>query len=164
MKRHFPSPAPPVAAAPYVGGVEWEATNYLSSHLDILNGIIASLPSKEERNKLREELKVSGWEKVLGGTLRLCKEKFYGGVHEGLRCWVGAAVEDGCDAKDVRYGPKDESPRKMKSSPVKNNGGVPKLEAPRIETPRLEIPRLELGGDVGAGRKKSQDDGGWLEC
>ena len=33
---YFPTDRPPVAAAPYVGGVEWEATNYLASHLDLL--------------------------------------------------------------------------------------------------------------------------------
>jgi len=45
------------------GGVEWDATNYLASHLDMLNGILACLPTREERNALREELLVSGWEK-----------------------------------------------------------------------------------------------------
>ncbi|RDW94461.1 GTPase binding protein Rid1 [Coleophoma crateriformis] len=129
MIDHFPQELPPVPAAPYVGGVEWDATNYLASHLEILNSILVSLPSYQERNKLREELRVSGWEKCMGATLRLCKEKFYGGVHAGLRCWVAAAKEDGWDTRDVRCGPVAESRSPVKkaasSSPAKN-----KLEEP----------------------------------
>lgn len=146
---YFPRERPPVPAAPYVGGVEWEATNYLASHLDVLNGIIASLPSSHERNSLRQELKVSGFEKCLGGSLRTCKEKFYGAVHAGLTTWIGAAREDGWDVSSVREGPKrDEA---VKASPKKKRAGSDE------EPPRLEIPQLDL--DVG---RKDVDDGGWL--
>lgn len=127
MFKHFPQELPPVPAAPYVGGVEWDATNYLASHLDLVNGILACLPTKEERNTLREQLLISGWEKCMGSTLRLCKEKFYGGVHAGLRCWVAAAAEDGWDTRDVRCGPSVES-RSPKKSPKK----WPVEEVPKI--------------------------------
>jgi hypothetical protein len=60
-----------------------------------MNALIASLPTGDERNQLRQELKVSGFEKCMGGSLRTCKEKFYGAVHDGLRTWVSAATEDG---------------------------------------------------------------------
>ncbi|KAL8825746.1 MAG: hypothetical protein Q9170_007677, partial [Blastenia crenularia] len=75
---HFPLPRPPVPAAPYIGGVEWDATNYLATHLDLLNGLIACLPTREERNTFRQELKDSGFERCMGGSLRTCKEKWYG--------------------------------------------------------------------------------------
>ena len=149
MVKHFPQEQPPVPAAPYVGGVEWDATNYLASHLDIINGIIASLPTKEDRNNLREEMLVSGWEKCFGGTLRTCKEKFYGGVHAGLRCWVAAAVEDGWDTKDVRCGPCIESRNSPKKSPKK---AVPVENAPKIEM------KLDFGNGAAAGRKAVNDD------
>jgi len=56
MARHFPQERPPVPAAPYVGGVEWDATNYLSSHLDLLNAILACTPGgRGARNALREQ-------------------------------------------------------------------------------------------------------------
>ncbi|KAL9093143.1 MAG: hypothetical protein Q9159_000502 [Coniocarpon cinnabarinum] len=126
--KHFPKERPPVPAAPYVGGVEWEATNYLALHLDLMNGLIASLPTLSERNKLREELRFSGFERIMGGTLRLCKEKFYGAVHAGLRTWVDAAVEDGWDTIDVRQGP---PPSPQKSAPPSPN----KKDAP----PRLDF-------------------------
>ncbi|KPI43641.1 GTPase-binding protein rid1 [Cyphellophora attinorum] len=95
-EAHFPAPRPPHPAAPYVGGVEWDATQYLANHLDLMNGLIASVTSVEGRNELRDALKQSGFEKVMGGSLRTCKEKFYGGVHDGLKVWVRAAKVDQC--------------------------------------------------------------------
>ncbi|TVY83250.1 GTPase-binding protein rid1, partial [Lachnellula suecica] len=141
MSRHFPQERPPVPAAPYVGGVEWDATNYLASHLDLINGILASLPIQAERNSLREQMRVSGWEKCMGCTLRLCKEKFYGAVHDGLRCWVAAAAEDGWDTRDVRCGPSQEL-----KSPVRK--GNPKKAVPGQEPPKIEM-KLSFGNGHG---------------
>ncbi len=147
MTRHFPQERPPVPAAPYVGGVEWDATNYLASHLDLMNAILACTgPTPAERNALRAAMRISGWERCLGGSLRLCKEKFYGAVHDGLRTWVAAAAEDGWDVRDVRYGPPPES---RSASPAKRSaaggGGGKKLE----EAPRIEMPKLDFA--VGGG-------------
>lgn len=154
MARHFPQQRPPVPAAPYVGGVEWEATNYLASHLDLLNAILACTgPTAAERNELRAALRISGWERCLGGSLRLCKEKFYGAVHDGLRTWVAAAHEDGWDVRDVRYGPPPETNGKAKSrssSPVKKGGGNKKGGQDAAAPPRIEIPKLDFGG-IGGG-------------
>lgn len=138
---HFPAVRAPVAAAPYVGGVEWEATTYLATHLDLLNGLIAFLPSIDERNLLRMELRDSGFEKVMGGMLRTCKEKFYGGVHAGLGTWVGAAREDGWACNEVREGPQREDVKvKVKGSPKKKD------LVPKLEVPNLESGELKLGG------------------
>jgi hypothetical protein len=139
MLKHFPQELPPVPAAPYVGGVEWDATNYIASHLDLINGILCSLETKSQRNTLREQLRVSGWEKCMGSTLRLCKEKFYGGVHAGLRSWVAAAVEDDWDVRDVRCGPPTEPKSPTKKSPAKK-----KAE----EAPKLEMPKLDFGRET----------------
>ncbi|KAI9725948.1 MAG: hypothetical protein M1828_002276 [Chrysothrix sp. TS-e1954] len=128
--RHFPRPRPAVPSAPHVGGPEFDATNYLAAHLDLLNGLLASLPTAALRNKTRDELRDSGFEKVMGGSLRTCKEKFYGCVHDGLSTWVGAAREDGWDAETVQRGPV--------RSPIKSSVGA---GAP----PKLELPVLALG-------------------
>ncbi|KAK4134847.1 hypothetical protein BT67DRAFT_401397 [Trichocladium antarcticum] len=151
MTRHFPQERPPVPAAPYVGGVEWDATNYLASHLDLLNAILSCMgPTPAERNALRAAMRISGWERCMGGSLRLCKEKFYGAVHDGLRTWVAAAAEDGWDVRDVRYGPPPESrsasPTKRGAGAAGGGGGGGKKpdEAPRIEMPKLDF-------DVGGG-------------
>lgn len=138
MFRNFPQERPPVPAAPYVGGVEWDATNYLASHLDLMNAVIACTPTSAERNNLRAEFRISGWEKCLGGSLRLCKEKFYGSVHVALRTWVAAASEDGWDVRPVRFGPAPES-----RSPRKAGAQKPTSE----EAPKLDIPRLDFGLD-----------------
>jgi hypothetical protein len=144
-QAHYPALRPPHPAAPYVGGVEWEATQYLATHLDLLNGIIASLSTTDDRNKLREEMRQSGWEKVMGGSLRTCKEKFYGGVHDGLKCWVSAAKADGWPVEDVRAGPPREqvSPKK---SPKKKAGAAPMIA-------------MDVGAGVGALPKM---DEGWI--
>ncbi|KAK2590255.1 hypothetical protein QQS21_012071 [Conoideocrella luteorostrata] len=139
MLCNFPQERPPVPAAPYVGGVEWDATNYLASHLDLMNAIIACTPTSAERNQLRSEFRISGWERCLGGSLRICKEKFYGSVHIALRTWVAAAAQDGWDVKDVRFGPAPE----MKSPKKTGGGGKPKIEP----APKLDFPELNRGPD-----------------
>ncbi|KAI0450782.1 armadillo-type protein [Xylaria acuta] len=132
MRTHFPQERPPVPAAPYVGGVEWDATNYLASHLDLLNAILACTPTAEERNTLRNLFHISGWERCMGGSLRLCKEKFYPGVHDALRTWVAAAAEDGWDVRNVRYGPPPEPKSPTKNRPKKDDQPAPKIEMPNI--------------------------------
>ncbi|KAI8950275.1 armadillo-type protein [Xylaria longipes] len=132
MRTHFPQERPPVPAAPYVGGVEWDATNYLASHLDLLNAILACTPTAEERNTLRNFFNISGWERCMGGSLRLCKEKFYPGVHDTLRTWVAAAAEDGWDVRNVRYGPPPEPKSPTKNKPKKDDQPAPRIEMPNI--------------------------------
>lgn len=141
MTRHFPQERPPVPAAPYVGGVEWDATNYLASHLDLMNAIIACTPTAVDRNHLREQLRISGFERCMGGSLRLCKEKFYPCVHDALRTWVAAAAEDGWDVRDVRFGPPPES---RSCSPKKNVAARKKVEEP----PKLDMLKLDFGLDA----------------
>ncbi len=148
MIEHFPQELPPVPAAPYVGGVEWDATNYLASHLEVLNGIMACLPTQDQRNDLREQMRVSGWERLMGSTLRLCKEKFYGGVHAGLRCWVAAAADDGWNTSDVRCGPAEEPKSPVKKSPKKA----------AVE----QAPKIEMKLDFGKPAETSMGDDIWL--
>ncbi|KAF2231222.1 hypothetical protein EV356DRAFT_579333 [Viridothelium virens] len=164
MSKHFPKARAPVPAAPYIGGVEWDATNYIAAHLDLMNGLIASLPTVQDRNELRSELRASGFEKCMGLSLRTCKEKFYGAVHDCLRTWITAAAEDGWAIEDVRFGPKKEdvspkkSPAKSRGSPLKKDQGLDALKLD-VGTPKLE---LGLGLD-GAGVHNLADDGlGWL--
>ena len=173
-EAHFPAPRRPVPAAPHVGGVEWDATNYLTTHLDLLNGLIACVsplqteddsasdssvidltraaPASPEqphaaraaRNALRRELRDSGFERVLGGALRTCKEKFYAALHAGLRTWVAAAEADGWDARMVREGPDavDEAEGRSRSaSPRKAKAGAE--PAPRLNVPGLDIGRAD---------------------
>lgn len=158
--RHFPGSRPPVPAAPYIGGVEWDATTYLTAHLDLLNGLIASLSSTFARNELRAELQASGFEKVLGAVLRTCKEKFYSGVHDGLRAWVAAAAEDGWETSFVREGPTEDEVKDQavkaspKKSPKKKKDLPPQIEAPKLLELDLKLEKTNS--------KALEDDDGWL--
>lgn len=161
---HFPAERPPVPAAPYVGGVEWEATNYLSNHLDLLNACIASLETKEERNNLRLDLGNSGWEKALGGSLRTCKDKLHIALHEGLKTWVAAAAADDWEVADVRFGPRFE-PRlerlyHKESSDTEERRERRKRKAlkQQQEELKVELPRLSFD----QGSKREAETGGWL--
>jgi hypothetical protein len=159
-KTHFPGPRAIVPAAPYVGGVEWDATNYIATHLDLLSGLIASLPTREARNTLRQEFKVSGFEKLMG-QLRACNPKYYGAVHDSVKVWIAAALEDGWDVKTVRMGSSDGKPLSpIKSSPKKKIEDAPKIEAPKMDL-GLDLKfdmkfEKEIGGPV----KKFDDD--WI--
>ncbi|KAI0204600.1 armadillo-type protein [Astrocystis sublimbata] len=156
MQTHFPQERPPVPAAPYVGGVEWDATNYMASHLDLLNAIVACTPTAEERNALRSLFQISGWERCMGGSLRLCKEKFYPGVHDALRTWVAAAADDGWDVRNVRYGPPPEPKSPTKNRPRKEEQPAPKIEMPNISFGFDDLHNAASGPVV----VKSSDD--WL--
>ncbi|OJJ49049.1 hypothetical protein ASPZODRAFT_129428 [Penicilliopsis zonata CBS 506.65] len=161
QQRHFPAIRPPVPAAPYVGGVEWDATNYLASHLDLMNGLLASLPGMNERNQLRTELRASGFEKVMGGSLRTCKEKFYSAIHDCLRTWIAAAIEDGWPYTMVREGPpRPGEPGSPTKSPLKAVGVSPK-KGLIDERP----PKLELALDLPVNNQSSHTEenfGNWL--
>lgn len=111
-----------------------------------MNGLIASLSTAVERNKLRDELRASGFERLMGGRLRLCREKYYGVIHDGIRTWLAAAMEDGWKTADVSYGPvKPES------------AGVVGTEN---MAPKLELPKLDL--NVNAGNLNGNADDGWI--
>lgn len=156
LAQHFPTPPPPHPAAPYVGGVEWEATLYLAAHLELLNGLIASLPTTSDRNQLRRELRDSGFEKAMGGTMRTAKEKFYGHLHAGLRCWVAAAKADGWDVLDVREGPPKE---------VVTRSSSPKKKAPVEAPPKIDLDLKIACADIMGGKevkRENEGDGGWL--
>ncbi|KZM24263.1 actin cytoskeleton organization [Ascochyta rabiei] len=157
-KIHFPGPRAIVPAAPYVGGVEWDATNYVATHIDLLNGLLASLPTRQARNGLREELRISGFEKLMG-HLRACNPKYYGAVHDSIKVWVGAALEDDWDVKAVRMGSGDKN---GSSSPVKMSPKKKAEPAPQIDVPKLDLGlafdrEIDIGGPVG-GRK----DDAWI--
>ncbi|CAK1364776.1 unnamed protein product [Cercospora beticola] len=168
-QRHFPGSRPPVPAAPYIGGVEWDATTYITAHLDLLNAIVASIPNQHSRNALREELQQSGFEKLMGTVLRTCKEKFYSGVHDGLKAWVAAAHEDGWETRFVREGPSEEEIVEQAMKAQKSPKKSPKKKAdlpPQLDNALpLEPPKLDLGLDLSLTKtngKIDDDDDGWL--
>ena len=69
----------------------------------------------------------------MGASLRTCKEKFYGSVHEALSVWCGAALEDGWPDKDVRQGPPREEVIKSPQKKSKKKDQAPKLDMPKLD-------------------------------
>ncbi|CAO2655938.1 Nn.00g047410.m01.CDS01 [Neocucurbitaria sp. VM-36] len=160
-KTHFPGQRAIVPAAPYVGGVEWDATNYLATHIDLLNGLIASLPTQQQRNTLRQELKVSGFERLMG-HLRACNPKYYGAVHDSVKVWIGAALEDDWDVRTVRMGAGDG---KGSVSPVKQSPKKKAEKAPQIGVPKMDLDLgLGLGFDreIAIGGLSDKKDDDWI--
>lgn len=155
-KTHFPGQRAIVPAAPYVGGVEWDATNYLATHVDLLNGLIASLPTREARNTLRQECKVSGFEKLMG-HLRACNPKYYGAVHDSIKVWIGAALEDDWDVKPVRMGPGEG--KSAVSSPVKMSPQKKAEKPPQIQAPKFDL-ELAFDKEIRIGAAHKDDD--WI--
>lgn len=163
--NYFPAERPPVPAAPYVGGVEWEATNYLANHMDLLNGCVASLETREERNNLRLDLRNSGWEKLMGGSLRTCKERLHTALHEGLKTWVAAAVADEWEISDVRFGPRIEPHSRGAEKEAKKERRRKKEQQREQEELKLQLPKLDFvnGGVAASGKSRNDNtDGGWL--
>ena len=122
-----------------------------------MNGLIASLPTAEERNTLRTELRASGFEKVMGRSLRTCKEKLYPAIHEGLKLWVAAATEDGWDYNFVREGPPRDGQDSTSCSPVKSGGSPKKRPGGVSDAP----PRLDLKVDA-SHRPCTDYTSGWI--
>jgi hypothetical protein len=149
-EMHFPKPRAPVPAAPYVGGVEWDATNYISAHLDLLNALVAALPTPAERAVVRRELRLSGFERLMGASLRLCKEKFYGAVHDGLRTWVAAAVHDAWPVDDVRLGP-SAAGASSSAAPTPRASPVKKQQQQQQQKRNNENRKIGPGAGAGAG-------------
>ncbi|EER23560.1 hypothetical protein CPC735_049300 [Coccidioides posadasii C735 delta SOWgp] len=165
IQRYFPPPHTPVPAAPYIGGVEWDATNYLATHLDLINGLLASLPTIEERNELRTHLRASGLEKVMGRSLRTCKEKLYPAVHEALKVWVSAAADDEWDYKFVREGPPRDAPPSTPRSPIKGCGSPKKLGIVGDAPPKIDF-HVGISGNSNARNEQNRSQGlgndGWI--
>lgn len=153
-KTHFPGQRAIVPAAPYVGGVEWDATNYLATHIDLLNGLIAALPTREARNTFRHECQISGFEKLMG-HLRACNPKYYGAVHDSIKVWIGAALEDDWDVKPVRMGPGEG--KSTTTSPVKMSPKKKAEKPPQIQAPKLDF-GLGFDKEINVGGGNKDDD------
>jgi len=144
-KRHFPQAHAPMPAAPHTGSVECDATRYIAGHLDLMNALIALLPTREERNVLRNELKLSGFERTMGSRLRLCRDKYYGVIHESISSYIAAAAEDGFSTANVSHGPPQQE-----IAGTSTNGG-------QNEAAKFELPALDLGVDRGR-----NEDNAWI--
>jgi hypothetical protein len=83
--------------------VEWCATEYLSVHLSLVNGLLSAL-DKKGRMQLRRDLRNCGFEGVCGGKLRKSSREYYPGLHTELQRWCWMGHVDGWSVFDVARG------------------------------------------------------------
>jgi hypothetical protein len=101
----FPLSAKITAQVPsgFKGGVEWHATEYLTSHVALINTILGGLRGRD-RAIVRRDMRNCGFESVMGGKLRKSSSEYYPGLHKELQrwCWMGHC--DGYSVFDVARG------------------------------------------------------------
>lgn len=87
----------------FKGGVEWNATEYLTQHLALLNTILETLEIRQ-RMVVRRDMRNCGFESVLGGKLRKASREYYPGLHGELQRWCWEGHRDGWKVFDVARG------------------------------------------------------------
>jgi len=102
----FPHTAKITAAVPsgFKGGVEWYATEYLTLHISLVNGILERLAGREERRIVRRDMRNCGFEVVMGVKLRKASREYYPGLHAELQRWCWEGHKDGWSVFDVARG------------------------------------------------------------
>ena len=93
----------PIVPSGYIGGVEWEAVEYLCAHLSLCNLWLRRLPNTERR-QLRKDLKASHFEHVCGQYLRKASTEYFTYLHEELMIWVAHASADKWSIERVASG------------------------------------------------------------
>jgi hypothetical protein len=98
----FPLSARVTASVPsgFKGGVEWYATEYLTTHLSLINAILGCLHASS-RYDVRRDMRNCGFEGVLGGKLRKASKEYYPGLHGELQQWCWLGELDGWDVASV---------------------------------------------------------------
>ncbi|KAK6362982.1 hypothetical protein TWF730_000430 [Orbilia blumenaviensis] len=149
---HFPTPRAFMAIdGGSVNSIEMNVANYASLHIEIMNAILAYLPSRAERNGFRMAVSISGMEKIMGQVLRCAGKGHHyeqlANIHSALTDWVTAARADGWESwEHVRTGrfPAD-SQDKVKA--------MRKIEA--MYGPQYELPDMGLEDTVAQRRRMS---------
>jgi len=75
--------------------VEWFAAEYLTAHISLVNVLLEGLAEREDREKLRCELRSCGFEDLLGAKVRKASREYYPGLHVELQRWCWRGHVDG---------------------------------------------------------------------
>ncbi|KAF3083362.1 hypothetical protein TWF594_006867 [Orbilia oligospora] len=149
---HFPTPRAFMAIdGGSVNSIEMNVSNYAALHVEIMNAIIAYLPTRAERNGFRMAVSMSGMEKIMGQVLRCAGKGHHyeqlANIHSALTDWVTAARADGWESwEHVRTGRfPAESQDKVKA--------MRKIEA--MYGPQYELPDMGLEDTVAQKKRMS---------
>ncbi|EPS40780.1 hypothetical protein H072_5309 [Dactylellina haptotyla CBS 200.50] len=138
---YFPTPRAFLALdGGSVNSIEMNVANYAALHLEIMNAIIAYLPTRKERCQFRETVQISGMEKTMGQILRCAgKGQHYehlATLHSSLSDWVTAAkADDWASWEHVRTGRFPEE----KKDKVKAMRKIEAMYGPQYELPDVGI-------------------------
>ena len=93
--------------------MEWCATEYLTAHLAVLNALLAGVGERDERVRIRRDLRNCGFEGIMGRKLRKASREYYPGLHGELQRWCWDGHRDGWRVLDVArgFGEVEEKPR-----------------------------------------------------
>ncbi|KAK6536207.1 hypothetical protein TWF281_000450 [Arthrobotrys megalospora] len=149
---HFPTPRAFMAIdGGSVNSIEMNVANYAALHVEIMNAVIAYLPTRAERNNFRMGVAMSGMEKIMGQVLRCAGKGHHyeqlANIHSALTDWVTAARADGWESwEHVRTGRfPAESKDKVKA--------MRKIEA--MYGPQYELPDMGLEDTVAQKKRMS---------
>ncbi|KAJ8099738.1 armadillo-type protein [Lipomyces tetrasporus] len=92
------------SASGHISDVEWDAIEYLASHIELLNLIVASVPTQSERNGIRKQMKDSGFDSLIGKYLRASSGNQSKSLHNNLETLIALAFTDGWNTEYMRTG------------------------------------------------------------
>ncbi|KAK9458030.1 armadillo-type protein [Dipodascopsis uninucleata] len=100
----FDKPKPVIVTKSYIGAVESEALEYLALHLELMNIILISIPSRSQRNAIRQQLRDCRFESLVANYLRTATTSYTKSLQRNLELLLSAANSDGWDIQYMRTG------------------------------------------------------------
>ncbi|KAK9468322.1 armadillo-type protein [Lipomyces arxii] len=125
------------------GSVEKAAVEYIALHIQLLNLILARTPSVTNRNNIRDKLRDSGFEKLVGNYLRASSGVYTNSLHQNLETLVSFAFKDGWDSEYMRTGLKRHKSNRL---PVSDKP-LPSLPLDKA-IDIIKLPELSFGGEI----------------
>jgi len=100
MDQHWPERRQELPCSDTRSHIETLVSLYLASNIDLMNAIIATLPTWEERRALRQELKDTGFEDLFA-KLRTASQTNFPCITTSISTYCRAAIADGWSVRQV---------------------------------------------------------------
>ncbi|KAK9473848.1 armadillo-type protein [Dipodascopsis tothii] len=132
----------PVRTGALAGCVELDALEYLATHVDLMNVLLASLPTALQRNDLRQRFKDSGFERLVTRYLRASGTHYTRNLQLALETLVSLGHHDGWDVDNMAHGLRRMDP----AGPRKGYARAPSAPpGPGPRSIRFVLPELDFG-------------------
>ncbi|KAK9320784.1 armadillo-type protein [Lipomyces orientalis] len=117
------------SASGHISDVEWDTIEYLAVHIELLNLILASVPTQSERNGIRKQMKDSGFDSLIGKYLRASSGNQSKSLHNNLETLIALAFTDGWNTEYMRTG-------------MRRDGELAQADNTSIDVPTLPMKTL----------------------